>query len=59
MYIHLYTGNDGESHFEEMAFPFPEAQATGPGEVNAAESFTTVFPQDTTWGGIMRRGAST
>ena len=51
MYVRLFTGDDGDSHFEEIGFPFPAAQATGPGEVDAVGVFYNRF-------GIWRRGAS-
>ncbi len=57
MYIRLFTGEDGESHFEEMAFPFPIAQTTGAGEVNASGVFYNRFPagHDMGWNTAPRR----
>ena len=44
MYIHLFTGSDGESHFEELDFPFPGPEGAGAGEVKAAGVSYSRFP---------------
>jgi quercetin dioxygenase-like cupin family protein len=57
MYVRLFTGDDGESHFEEIEFPFPAPQAVGAGEVNAGGVFYNRFPagHDMGWNTAPRR----
>lgn len=57
MYIRLFTGDDGDSHFEELSFPFPNANSTGAGEVRAAGVLYNRFPagHEMGWNNAPRR----
>jgi hypothetical protein len=57
MFVRLYTGPDGLSHFEEIDFPFLDPQGAGPGEVNAVGVLYNRFPagHDMGWNNAPRR----
>lgn len=57
MFVRLYTGPDGLSHFEEIDFPFPDSNGSGPGEVNAGGVLYNRFPagHDMGWNTAPRR----
>ncbi|HEY7270646.1 MAG TPA: hypothetical protein VH951_12545 [Dehalococcoidia bacterium] len=57
MYYRLFTGPDGESHFETLDFPFPGAGPAGAGTVDAASVLYNRFPagHDMGWNPAPRR----
>ena len=57
MYIRLFTGEDGDSHFEALDFPFPTSDGYDPGQVNASGVFYNRFPAgfDMGWNRAPRR----